>query len=199
MGADNTHEAGQFHPLKEKLVSTLLTAPPDVYLDPVLYDELLDAIDLSPVNPAGDVADGVPLDEWLIAQAGWWRARHQTDGHDYLLMVADAIDRIARGVRFHRARSVSELLALSPHYRRCDLDQIETPAERHLSALAGDLDSAVEDYLVEPGIAARLVAWTLLGLAEEADLLHADSLRDYVEAKAAFEMAQLEMAEAVAF
>lgn len=180
-------------------MSTLLTAPPDVYLDPVLYEELLDQVDLSPVTPAGNVADGVPLDEWLIAQSGWWRARHQVDGHDYLIMVADAIDRIARGVRFHKARSVAELLALSPHFRRANLDIIETPAERHLSQLAGDLDSAVEDYLLEPGIAARLVAWTVLGLAEEADFLHADSLRDYVEAKAAFELAQMEAADAVAF
>lgn len=183
-------------------MTTLLIPPPAVHLDSIAYEEAIDAIDLSPVNPAGDPADreeGVPLDEWLIGQRAFWLYCFEERGHDYLLLVANTIERIAKSVRFHRCKSVAELLQRSPVYHQADLDRIETPADRPLSPLASALDSAVEDYLVETGIAARLVAWAILGVAEEADYFHADTLEQFTDSKAAWEMAQLDAAEELAF
>lgn len=167
--------------------------------DEVLDDVNLFAVHAAPERPDGEPLDGVPLDEWLISQAAWWRSKLESeDAQESMLLVAGAIETAAQACRFHRCASVSELVSRSARYRRCGLDAIATPDSRPRSTLAAELDSAVEDYLVsarpgeEPGIASRLLAWAILDVANEAEYFMADSVDEYTEAKAAYESAMVD-------
>ena len=172
-------------------MSTLLHVFAPVQLDE--YLTMLEAVDLTVGTPMSATSDdaGLPLDEYLLAQASWYRAMEQMadEANDVCTLAACTIERIARSVRFHGVRSVTELLAASPLYRNADLDQIETPGERPLSWLAEGLDRECEGYLLHDGSAARLIAWALLDAAEDADFFHADTVDQLRSAQAAWEAA----------
>lgn len=151
------------------------------------YLEALASVDLTVATPmsTSSADTGLPLDEYLLSQASWYR--HQDN--DTSNLAAATIEQLARSVRFHRATSVSELIAVSPLYRSADLDTIETPDDRPMSWLAEGLDRECEGYLRHDGSAARLIAWALLSAAEDADFYHADTLDQYRSAEAAWEAA----------
>jgi len=156
------------------------------------YLEALESVDLTAATPmsVSSVDAGLPLDEYLIAQSSWYRSQ----GNDVCTLAACAIERIARSVRFHRVSSVAELLAVSPLFKCVNLDHIETPDDRPMSWMAEGLDRECEGYLLHEGTAARLIAWALLDVAEDADFFHADTLHQFEMSKAAWEMAQLDYA-----
>ncbi len=176
-------------------MTTLLHAPPVVDLDD--YLDALESVDLTTATPmsASSTETGLPLDEYLLDQSSWYR--HQDN--DVCTLAACAIERIARSVRFHRCQSVAELLAVSPLFKRVNLDQIETPGDRPMSWLAEGLDREVEGYLLHEGSAARLIAWALLDVAEDADFFHADTLQQFELAQAAWEQAQADFADELSF
>jgi hypothetical protein len=182
-------------------MTSLLCDPAGVELS--AYLDALDGVDLVELRAAAasatPAAEGVALDVWFILEANWWRARRVGPDEGYMVLVACELETLARSARFHGARSVAELVERSPKYRRFNAAHVKTPARRPLSLLASALDSAVEDYLQEGGAAALLAAWSILGVAEEADFYHADTVEDFTLAQAACDLDELEEAAAVAF
>ena len=169
-------------PLAYDAVSDTIPRDTPAELSPVHY--LICPLDYTPqpdtilLEARRDPARELPLVEWIEAEASWYDQCEQ-EGSE---LIAAAIRRIRYSATAYEARTPSELIARSPHFARAGLETVATPAERH-SFLADLIDREVEGYLLENSELARLVAWQLLQLADEAEHYVAHSEHEFLAAR----------------
>lgn len=137
------------------------------------------SLDTLYVPARGNPAEELPLAEWVAIQAAWYDQCH-AEGSE---LVASAIRRIGHAAEMHRCSTVAEVVARSPLFQGARLDDLATPDDRPGSFLAELIDAEVDGYLRLGGDLARLVAWTLLRLAEEAEHYQADTEREFIEGR----------------
>lgn len=175
-------------------MATLLFAPPDVHpcdIEPPPAIAELEADHSHELD-----APQLPLAEWIHCQAALFRspAKHweYPAGETELVLdlVADVLQDLALGCKFHRCVSPRDYLAVGALAGGVkDLDLVRIPTHR-ASYLADYLDCEAAPFLEMGTDVGRLCASAILAAAEDAESLHARDVYDYLAKRDAREEAR---------